>query len=391
MNFFPEKIDSYRILKTKNKISQTPAFVYDEVIVVDKLTALSKVRSNSGCKILYSIKAVPLIGLLKMMSKYVDGFSASSLFESQIAKEVLNGLSDYKKTVHITSPGLREEDVKLIVDYADYISFNSISQWKQYEKIVDGKLKYGLRVNPEKSFARDKRYDPCRKYSKLGVPISALANDELNEIQGFHLHNNCESNDFTELKKTLDHVCNLIVPEFKQIRWVNLGGGYFFDSMEQLDELEKIIKSMKDKYTLDVFIEPGRGIVGSSGFLVTSVVDLFESDGKKIAILDTTVNHLPEVFEYQYKPEVVEENLDGSFEYRLAGASCLSGDLFGDYQFTQKLDIGSRLTFKNVGAYMFVKANTFNGINFPAIYILDEAGEVSLEKEFSYTDFRKRF
>jgi carboxynorspermidine decarboxylase len=387
MNSFPDKINPDRILRATDNISQTPAFIYDEAVIINRLAALSEVRSNSGCKILYSIKAAPLSGLLQTIAEYVDGFSASSLFECQIAREIIRG----EGSVHITSPGLREDDVKSIVDTADYISFNSMSQWQQYKGLVNGKLNCGLRLNPEKSFARDERYDPCRKYSKLGVPVSLLANDDLEGVQGIHLHNNCESNDFTELQQTLDHVCDSLDSELENIQWLNLGGGYFIDDAEQLHELEKIIKNLKDKYTLDVFIEPGKGIVGSAGFLVTSVVDIFESDGKQIAVLDTTVNHLPEVFEYQYRPHILQENPEGQYEYRLAGCSCLSGDLFGDYRFDQALEIGSRITFKNVGAYMLVKASMFNGINLPTVNILKSDETLVMEKEFTYEDFREKY
>jgi carboxynorspermidine decarboxylase len=391
MNSFPGKINPARILAASDKISQTPAFVYDEAIIIDRLAALSEVRSNSGCKVLYSIKAAPLSGLLQTIAEYVDGFSASSLFECQLAKEIIAGISDNRGTIHITSPGLREEDVKSIVNTADYISFNSMSQWQQYKDLVNGKLNCGLRLNPEKSFARDERYDPCRKYSKLGVPVSLVVNEDLEDVQGIHLHNNCESNDYTELKQTLEHVCELMDPELESMQWLNLGGGYFIDDAEQLRELEKIIKDLRDKYTLDVFIEPGKGIVGSAGVLVASVVDLFESDGKQIAVLDTTVNHLPEVFEYQYRPHILQENPEGEYEYRLAGCSCLSGDLFGDYRFQQALEIGSRVTFKNVGAYMLVKANMFNGTNLPTVNILKSDETLVIQKEFSYADFRNKY
>ncbi len=387
MNSFPKKINPDRIIRASDNISQTPAFVYDEAVIIDRLVALSDVRSNSGCKILYSIKAAPLSGLLYTISEYVDGFSASSLFECQIAREIIRG----KGSIHITSPGLREDDVKSIVDTANYISFNSMSQWQQYKGLVNGKLNCGLRLNPEKSFARDERYDPCRKYSKLGIPVSLLANENLEGLQGIHLHNNCESNDFSELEQTLEQVSEFLGSALEDLQWMNLGGGYFIDDAEQLHELEKIINKLKDKYTLDVFIEPGKGIVGSSGFLLTSVVDIFESGGKQIAVLDTTVNHLPEVFEYQYRPHILQETPEGQYEYRLAGCSCLSGDLFGDYRFDQALEIGSRITFKNVGAYMLVKANMFNGINLPTANILKSDETLVIEKEFSYEDFRKKY
>ena len=396
MNYFSKIIDPERILIASDKISQTPAFVYDESAIIEKFATFSKVKKNSSCQILYSIKAAPMTGLLEMIASHVDGFSVSSLFESQIAKEIIGDSG----TVHLTTPGLREDEIGSVVKYVDYISFNSLSQWQYYQgplqKDVRGdgnrKLNCGLRINPEISFVKDERYDPCRKYSKLGVPISELENiKHLDNIQGLHLHNNCESSDYTELKQTVDHVCLLLGATIEGMQWINLGGGYFIDDEKQQYILEQIIKDLKDTYALDVFIEPGKGVVGSAGFLVSSVVDMFESGGKQIAILDTTVNHLPEVFEYQYKPEIVQENPEGNYEYRLAGCSCLSGDIFGDYRFEQVLSIGSRVIFKNVGAYMFVKANTFNGINLPAVNILKSDEALVLQKEFSYADFRVKY
>jgi carboxynorspermidine decarboxylase len=124
--------------------------------------------------------------------------------------------------------------------------------------------------------------------------------------------------------------------------------------------------------------------------LVTSVVDMLESDGKTIAILDASVNHLPEVFEYQFEPDVAEQCDGASNEYILAGASCLAGDVFGEYSFKEPLKIGSRVTFENVGAYTTVKATMFNGINLPSIYVLDEAGDLRLIREFTFEDFASR-
>ncbi len=387
MNAVANIIDTKHILRASENITQTPAFIYDESDILNRLSSLSEVRNNTACKVLYSIKAAPQSGLLKTISNHVDGFSASSLFECQLAKESLaNGGS-----VHITTPGLRKEDIGGIVNHADYISFNSLSQWQNYKKQFTNNVNCGLRVNPEISFAKDERYDPCRKYSKLGIAVSELINLDLDGIQGLHLHNNCESHDYSELQQTVDCLCHELGPQLERMQWLNLGGGYFIDDRSQLQMLECIINDLKNKYALDVFIEPGKGIVRSAGYLVASVIDLIESDGKQIAILDTSINHLPEVFEYQFRPDIVEDQSDGIYEYRLAGCSCLSGDLFGDYHFEQALQIGSRVIFRNVGAYMFVKANMFNGINLPTVYLLQSDKNLVLQKEYSYKHFKERY
>jgi len=241
----------------------------------------------------------------------------------------------------------------------------------------------------------DDRYDPCRKNSKLGIPVSGLSslfNERklIGAINGIHIHNNFESEDFHELRQSIKHVCDVSGKVISALDWINLGGGYLFNNSDEMLPLGDIASDLKQQYGVDVFFEPGKAIVGRAGYLVASVIDLFNSGDKQIAVLDTTINHLPEVFEYQYVPQMIQEQSSGVHGYRLAGASCLSGDQFGDYWFDEELSIGSRIIFTNVGAYMSVKANMFNGINLPAVYLLKSDGMLELLKKFNYTHYRDR-
>ena len=150
------------------------------------------------------------------------------------------------------------------------------------------------------------------------------------------------------------------------------------------------VSFLREKYDVDVFFEPGKAIVGDAGYIVSAVIDIFESDGQTIAILDTSVNHMPEVFEYQYRPDVTQDSEEGAYIYTLAGCTCLAGDLFGDYKFKEPLEIGSRIVFEGMGAYTLVKANMFNGVNLPSIYALTTEGKLELKKQFGYEDFKSR-
>jgi carboxynorspermidine decarboxylase len=140
-----------------------------------------------------------------------------------------------------------------------------------------------------------------------------------------------------------------------------------------------------------VYIEPGAGLVREAGYLVATVIDLFKAEGRSIAVLDTTVNHVPEVFEYQFEPDVLGHDEEGDHEYILAGSSCLAGDLMGVYAFRRPLKIGAPVVLTNVGAYAIVKAHMFNGINLPAIYSVTPAGELVLRRRFTYDDYVSRF
>ena len=155
----------------------------------------------------------------------------------------------------------------------------------------------------------------------------------------------------------------------------------------RLDPLIEASDLVRRRFGADVFLEPGAGLVRSAGFLVASVLDLFEVDGDRIAVLDTTVNHMPEVFEFNYRPDVVGQRDDGPFEYIIAGSTCLAGDVFGRYRFVEPLEVGRKVVFEEAGAYALVKAHRFNGMNLPEIGVVSVDGRYRVSKTFSYADF----
>lgn len=372
---------------------ETPAFVYAEAEIISNLIRLREfLEKTSFVSLLFSLKSFAFLGALKTMSELVNGFSVSSLFEARFAKQHIGP----QGTIHITTPGLKSSEISSIGEICDYLSFNSITQWELFKNSVGGNLNCGLRVNPQLSLLADNRYDPCRINSKLGVPMTTLAKmvreapEILEGINGLHFHSNCDATNLTKLFITVRHIEEHLSDYFQQIEWINLGGGYLFNEANNTDAFYKAVDLLKSKYELAIFIEPGASIVRDAGFLISSVLDVFESDGKKVVILDTTVNHTPEVFEYQFEPDVMGHNDKGRFEYILAGCSCLAGDIFGEYAFDEPLQIGSKIIFSNMGAYTLVKAHTFNGINLPAIYKLTRSGQLILEKQFTYEDYAYR-
>ncbi len=370
----------------------TPSFVFDIDVIRRKSKFVNSLSDQLNFTVLYSLKALNLIEINDVSTKYLGGYSASTLFEAKLTEELLGGTG----CVHFTSPGIRFCEIEELTQLCNFISFNSLSQWKRFKGKTVGWASAGLRINPQLSSIKDDRYDPCSKYSKLGVPIDNLVDvikyqpDQLEGLDGLHFHTNCEATDFNPLYKTVLQLDNTISPLLENMRWINLGGGYSFDEDISYIPFEKAIDLLQSKYGLEVFIEPGKAFVKDAGYLVSSVIDLFESDGKQIAVLDTTVNHAPEVFEYQYSPDVVGHTDSGEYEYILAGCSCLAGDLFGEYCFDKPLEIGSRIVFEDMAAYSLVKANMFNGINLPSIYKYTENGSLEILKEYTYEDYRSR-
>lgn len=370
----------------------TPAFIYDEARLIADARRTGAAVRDEATRLLFALKSFSIVGGVDLIAREVDGFAASSLFEAMLARRVLGD----RGTVHLTTPGLRADELPQLVELCDYISCNSLSQWQHHRAQLAGRVSCGLRVNPELSFVEDARYDPCRARSKLGVPLTQLrrilaeAPQELAGIQGLQIHSNCDSDDFSQLLATVRHLQDNIGPLLAQVEWLNLGGGYLFDRPRHPEALAEAKAELQRRYGLRLFIEPGAAIARAAGCLVASVVDLFDSDGARVAVLDTTVNHMPEIFEYQFEPDIAGQLAAGGHAYLLVGGSCLAGDMFGEFRFAEPLQLGSQLVFEDMGAYSLVKANMFNGINLPTIYARRPDGALVLQRQYDFRDFLAR-
>ena len=369
----------------------TPAFVTDEKVLQGDLANLRKTADQASCKLLYSPKACSLPTVLRSITHRIDGFACSSPFELRLVDRLCGGT----RSLHLVSPLIRRETLEEFGGRLAYLTFNSLSQWRRLRATVSTETRVGLRVNPQLSLIRDPRYDPCRQNSKLGVPIARLADLIASEpaglrgITGLHFHNNCEGTDFAGLLATARHIRDIIPKVLQGIDWINLGGGYLFNLADDYADFYEAVAIFRETFGLDVFIEPGAAAVRRCGTIEATVHDIFDGDDIQIAILDTTVNHMSEVFEFQFEPDVLGHVDGGLHSYILAGCTCLAGDVFGQYSFDSALTIGSRITFLNMGAYTMSKAHRFNGVGLPTIYLRRLDGSLGRVETDSFDEFAR--
>jgi len=372
---------------------QTPAFVINSESVIQSASRIRTLVGAGETRMLYSIKALPLAGVISGICGIVDGYSAASLFEARLARQICGS----KPYVGYTNPIMLEREREEICSICDGITLNSLSQLKRFAFPRSNECVISIRVNPGISFVEDQRDDPCREDSKLGVPLKVLRTALLSEpnlfeaVTGIHFHSNCDSEDTSQLIATIRQVESVLGDELNRFDWLNVGGGYMFNENESAALVAEEFQRLREKYSLEIVFEPGAAIVRSAGSIITTVEDILPGTDRPIAILDSTVNHWPELFEYQFGPQIDEHVEGGLHEYMLAGCSCLAGDLFGTFSFDKPLEIGMRVVFREAGAYSIVKAHMFNGVNLPTIYLSNDESETNLVKQFTYEDFSARF
>jgi len=362
---------------------QTPALLYDEKKLQDILHLVLACQRQSGCKLLYAVKASSISSVLHYLAPWLNGFAASSLFEARFVRSLFPDIS-----IHFTTPGIRREEIEELSNICSHVSLNSRYQVEKYGATFAQSASVGIRVNTRISMVGDERYDPCRPNSKLGIPIedvSAVLTSVPFAIEGLHIHTNADSTDFDELLANVNALLEAVPSSFTP-KWINFGGGYLFEDIPT-DSLIQAVRLVKRRLGSEVYLEPGAGLVRSAGYLVASVLDIIDVDGSRIAVLDSTINHMPEVLEFNYKPDVVGQNDNGPYKYILAGSTCLAGDIFGAFGFAEPLQIGSKILFEEAGAYTLAKAHRFNGMNLPEIGVIELDGQYRTLKNFTYHDF----
>lgn len=373
---------------------QTPCYVIDEKRLTENAQILFSVMENTGCKILLAQKAFSNYDFYPLLSQYLSGTEASGLYEARLgAEEMPSG------EVHVFCAAYRDDEFEELLRYADHIVFNSINQLKKYGlKAKEHGKSIGLRINPECSTQEGHEiYDPCAKGSRLGVTRSVwdreMTEDILSLIDGLHFHTLCEQDsDALEITfKSFEQNFGDVLP---RVKWLNMGGGHHITKEGyDIKRLESLILHAQKKWDLCVYLEPGEAVALNAGYLISQVLDIVENGDIKIAILDTSAAcHMPDVIEMPYTPPLLGTNQaeEGAYSYRLAGPTCLSGDIIGEYSFDKPLQIGDLLVFGDMAIYTTCKNNTFNGMPLPNIYRKNTDGTFTQLSHFGYQDFKMR-
>jgi carboxynorspermidine decarboxylase len=398
---------------------------------------LREVKEAAGCHLVLALKGFACWKTFPFIRDDLDGCCASGLWEALLARD------HFGKHIITYSPAYDEADVEELCGFTHHLDFNSLSQWFRFRDQVmahprfgSGELQCGLRVNPECSTGHTPIYDPCVAGSRLGITADQLAGADLTGIAGLHFHTLCEQ-DSDDLEKTLAAVDEkfghlLRLPQFT---YLNMGGGHwitkpFYDRAR----LVRLVREARERYDINIWLEPGEAVAIHSGVLRATVMDVFESAGHRLAILSISATaHMPDVMEMPYRPDVylVGRSADipgrrslgeggspqgpavtfegetyhpagdpssdskskiqnSKFTYRLGGPTCLAGDVIGDFTFPRALKTGDTLVFDDMAHYTMVKTTIFNGVKHPPIALLHEDGRLEVVREFGFRDFRDR-
>ncbi len=393
-------------------------YLISQLALMNQARVLRDLAEQSGAHLLVALKAFSTWAGLEILQPYTSGCCASGLYEAKLGAEFIGG------EIAVYSPAYRPDELRELCGIAHHIDFNSMSQWQRYRdelrahpRYLAGELQAGLRINPQHSTGHTPLYDPCVAGSRLGIPLDQILPEELDGLSGLHFHTLCEQG-FDDLECTLRAVERDFgdLLESPQIRYLNMGGGHWITKPDyNRAALISLIKEIRERYNLEVYLEPGEAWCIHTGVLRAEVLDIFDSMGYRHAILDVSATaHMPDVLEMPYRPDLFRAHAAGvyagtpavslahesyeqagdvgekSHDYRLGAPTCLAGDVIGDYSFEAPLEVGDMLVFDDMSHYTMVKTSHFNGVMHPDLCLLSLDGQQQLLRQFSYDDFRAR-
>ncbi|MDQ2066287.1 carboxynorspermidine decarboxylase [Xinfangfangia sp. CPCC 101601] len=360
-------------------MNQTPYYLIDRAKLAKNMAVMDELRAASGVKTLLALKCFATWGVFDQMSQHMDGTTSSSLYELRLGRE------KFGKETHAYSVGWSDHEIEEAVSYADKIIFNSISQLERFDN-ASAHIERGLRLNPRFSTSGFDLADPARPFSRLGEWDKTKIETVMGRISGFMIHYNCENGDFDLFDRQLARIEEEFGDLLHRLKWVSLGGGiHFTGEGYPVQKLAARLKAFQEKFGVQVYLEPGEAAITQCASLEVTVLDVL-NNGKDLAIVDSSVEaHMLDLLIYRISGKIETE---GDHPYMVCGKSCLAGDVYGEFNFAQPLQIGDRLSIADAAGYTMVKKNWFNGVKMPSIVIKELDGSETVVREFGYADYR---
>lgn len=357
-----------------NKYS-TPLYVYDFDHISEQYTKLKEAFRARKSIICYAVKANSNLSVVQHLGKLGAGCDCVSIGE--INRALMAGVAPYK--IIFSGVGKRDNEIQEAIQKDIFmINLESEAELERVElkaKEINKIARISIRVNPNIDPKTHPYISTGLHENKFGVDIESAKrmyikakNSPNLEPIGIHFHIGSQLTELAPIKESSQLVSDLVrsLKAIKiDIKFFDIGGGLGIDYdnetlIEPYDYAQAIFETLIG-LDLTIMCEPGRFLVGNSGYFVTKVLYEKINEDKRFVIVDGAMNDLirPSLYNAFHKIEVLNENKELS-PADVVGPVCESGDFFGkniDLPQTQHDDL---LIIKSAGAYCFTMSSNYN-------------------------------
>ena len=403
MKYINKKLTFEKVsIRNIAKKYSTPAYCYSFNKLKKNIIDFKKNFNSLNPLICFAIKSNTNVNLIKEIKKFGLGADVVSMGELMTALKA--GINP--KKIVFSGVGKTSNEISYAIDKKILlINAESKSEIREIDKIAKSKkrrVNIGIRINPNTDAKTLSQISTGKKENKFGV----------NEKTFFDLINYCKNSKNIELKCLSVHIGSQILnhkPYEKMLKviskildkvdhkfdFVDLGGGmgisYKNDSISlNYKKYNAAIKKFLKNHRLKIIFEPGRSIVGNTGYLISQIIYIKKSGRKNFVILDAAMNDMmrPALYGAYHKilPSL-KSNKKSKKPYEFVGPICESTDKFSIVNNYQELKEKDLVVICDVGAYGMSLSSNYN-LRPKAIELLIKGSKIKvIRKRQKHKDF----
>ena len=398
----------------------TPLYVYDVEKIRTNARAFVRTFEENGvqAQVAYASKAFSSVAILQVAHQ--EGLSLDVVSEGELHTALEAGFPVEKIHMHGNNKSIRELEMAVTNNIGCIVvdNFYEIELLQAILKEKNKTIDVLLRVTPGIEAHTHDYILTGQEDSKFGFDLTSgqaeeafmkVQDDENIRMAGLHCHIGSQIFEtsgfematrklFTTLKEWRDR-------SGYEATVLNLGGGFGIqytkeDAPLELDQyahaLIKEVKNLSSQYDYpmpEIWIEPGRAIVGEAGTTIYTVGSIKEvPEVRTYVSVDggMTDNIRPALYQAKYEAALTEKmNEPTEKEYSIAGKCCESGDMLIWDVALPKIEHGDRLAVFSTGAYGYAMANNYNRFQKAAVVFVENGKHQLVVRRESYQEMTR--
>ncbi|MCG7383652.1 diaminopimelate decarboxylase [Paenibacillus sp. ACRRY] len=395
----------------------TPLYVVDEQLVRDRCREYMDAfrASGLGFQVAYASKAFCVMAMCALAAE--EGLSLDVVSDGELFTALQAGFPAERIHFHGNNKTLEEIEMALDAEIGCFVvdNFNELHLLQAVAAEKNRQVNILLRVTPGVEAHTHEYISTGQTDSKFGFDIGngtafeaiELASKQSNLVLlGVHSHIGSQIFEVEGFQMAIQRVAEFAASVYERInvafKVVNLGGGFGIRYTEGDTPLEvaQYVKAITDAvknhfaqigYDVpEIWVEPGRSIVGEAGTTLYTVGTSKDIPGvRKYVAVDggMTDNPRPALYESKYEAVLANRANESAQEtVSVAGKCCESGDMLIWDLDLPKVQSGDLLAVACTGAYNYSMASNYNRIRRPAVvFVKDGQGDVVVRRE-TYQD-----
>ena len=357
------------------KIAGTPTYIYSYNKIKENILNFKRQFNSIDPLTCFSVKSNNNINILKIIKSF--GLGADVVSMGELIRALKAGISP--KKIVFSGVGKTKEELKFAIkNKILLINTESESELKMIVKIAKSmkkKIDIGLRLNPDTDAKTLSKISTGKKENKFGLNrrdllgiINNIKNSKYLNLLCLSVHIGSQITSHKPYEKMLKELSDTIKASKYKFEYIDLGGGMGiqYDKSEKALNYVKylsLIRKFLKKYKCKIIFEPGRSIIGNTGYLASRVIYMKNSGKKNFVILDAAMNDFmrPALYGARHKILAAKKNNSKSNKiYEFVGPICETTDKFLTTSKFQVIDEGDVVLICDVGAYGIVLSSNYN-------------------------------